>query len=52
MGIYIIGLTLGPNKVTEVVTDHPFRLTMAALEIDEGKSRRSFDFFLLSCDPA
>ncbi|CAM2714327.1 unnamed protein product [Rotaria socialis] len=32
------GLTIGPNKVSEVVTDHPFRLTMAALEIDDASS--------------
>ncbi|CAF4298145.1 unnamed protein product, partial [Rotaria sordida] len=28
-------LTVGPNKVSEVVTDHPCRLTMAALELDD-----------------
>ena len=32
-----LGLALGPNNTSEVVTDHPFRLTMAALDID-GKS--------------
>lgn len=33
-----LGLAVGPNNTSEVVTDYPFRLTMAALDID-GKSR-------------
>ncbi len=42
---FFLGLALGPNKASEVTTDHPFRLTMAALEIDDGKinsKRQSF----------
>ncbi|CAF3986550.1 unnamed protein product, partial [Rotaria sp. Silwood1] len=34
-------LTVGPNKVSEVVTNHPFRLTMAALEIDDEENESS-----------
>ncbi len=32
--LIFLGLALGPNNTSEVVTDHPVRLTMAALDID------------------
>ena len=32
--LIVPGLVLGPNNTSEVVTDHPFRLTMAALDLD------------------
>jgi hypothetical protein len=35
--LFFLGLTLEPNKTSEVTTDNPFRLTMAALEIDDGR---------------
>jgi len=37
----IWGLALGPNNASEVTTDHPFRLTMAALEIDDVEDSES-----------
>ena len=46
-----LGLKLGLNSTADVVTDRPVRLTMAALEIDEGKRSLSLPAWTITGCP-